>query len=199
MSWSAVNPKNKATDPSIPVSGKHRRQTQTAGAGDNPDASPARKSNWVTRFGSWSDYEVGVHLIEDRQNRRMTIQFDEKPSGEVRALMKGEQYGYCFDAEDEVWYKKISRAKPRQSRQEAEDLAFQEANMIREEKGLEPKKAFAPGRGVPNPPARQEAAAVQAARVLRVGPGAGRTAGPRSFATNAHQTTQATGGKEIMI
>ena len=57
--------------------------------------------------------------------------------------MKGEQYGYRFDGEDEVWYKKISQAKPRQSRQEAEDLAFQAANMIREEKGLEPKKAFA--------------------------------------------------------
>ena len=59
--------------------------------------------------------------------------------------MKGEQYGYRFDGEDEVWYKKISQAKPRQSRQEAEELAFQAANMIREEKGLEPKKAFALG------------------------------------------------------
>lgn len=120
-------------------------EAQVAAAGENPDASPARKSNWVTRFGSWSDYEAGVHLIEDRQNRRMMIKFDEKPSGEVRSLMKGEQYGFRFDGEDEVWYKKISQAKPRQSRQEAEDLAFQAANMIREEKGLEPKKAFALG------------------------------------------------------
>ena len=59
--------------------------------------------------------------------------------------MKGEQQGFRFDGEDEVWYKKISQAKPRQSRQEAEDLAFQAANMLREEKGLEPKKAFALG------------------------------------------------------
>ncbi len=59
--------------------------------------------------------------------------------------MKGEQYGFRFDGEDEVWYKKIGQAKPRQSRQEAEDLAFQAANMIREEKGLGPKKAFALG------------------------------------------------------
>ena len=36
---------------------------QTAGAGEAPDASPARNSNWVTRFGSWSDYQAGVHLI----------------------------------------------------------------------------------------------------------------------------------------
>ena len=118
---------------------------QAAGAGETPDAAPARKSTWLARFGSWSDYEAGVHLIEDRQNRRMTIKFDEKPSEKVRALMKGEQHGYRFDGEDEVWYKKISPAKPRQSRQEAEDLAFQSANMIREEKGLEPKKAFGLG------------------------------------------------------
>ena len=75
----------------------------------------------------------------------MTIKFDKKPSEEVRALMKGEQHGYRFDGEDEVWYKKISPAKPRQSRQEAEDLAFQAANIIRAEKGLEPKKAFSLG------------------------------------------------------
>ena len=115
------------------------------GAGETSDAAPARKNTWLARFGSWSDYEAGVHLIEDRQNRRMTIKFDEKPSEAVRALMKGEQHGFRFDGEDEVWYKKISQAKPRQSRQEAEELAFQTANMIREEKGLEPKKTFALG------------------------------------------------------
>ena len=59
--------------------------------------------------------------------------------------MKSPAFGYRFDDEDLLWYKKISQAKPRQSRQEAEDLAFQVANMIREEKGLEPKKAFALG------------------------------------------------------
>ena len=44
-----------------------------------------------------------------------------------------------------LWYKKISPAKPRQSRQEAEELALAVANMIREEKGMEPKKCFALG------------------------------------------------------
>ena len=75
---------------------------QAAGAGDAPDAAPARKSTWLARFPSWTDPESGVHLTEDRQNRRMTIKFDEKPSEEVRALMKGEQYGFRFDGEDEV-------------------------------------------------------------------------------------------------
>ena len=75
----------------------------------------------------------------------MTIKFDEKPSEQVRALMKGEPYGFRFDGEDEVWYKKISQAKSRQSHQEAEELAFKAANIIRQEKGLEPKKAFALG------------------------------------------------------
>ena len=118
---------------------------QAAGAKEAPDAAPARKSAWLARFPTWTDAEAGVHLIEDRQNRRMTIKFDEKPSEEVRTLMKGEQYGFRFDGEDELWYKKVSTAKPRQSRQEAEDLAAQAANLIRAEKGLEPKKAFALG------------------------------------------------------
>ena len=118
---------------------------QAAGAGDAPDAPAARKSAWLARFRTWKDAEVGVHLTEDRQNRRMTIKFDEKPSEEVRALLKGERYGFRFDGEDEVWYKKISPAKPRQSRQEAEDLAFQAANLIREEKGLGPNEGLRAG------------------------------------------------------
>ena len=57
-----------------------------AGAGEAPDAAvPARKSAWLARFPTWTDAEAGVHLIEDRQNRRMTIKFDEKPSEAVRA------------------------------------------------------------------------------------------------------------------
>jgi hypothetical protein len=78
-------------------------EDQAAGAGEAPDAPPARKSKWVTRFGSWSDYEAGVHLIEDRQNRLMTIKFDEKPSEAVRKLLK-EQHGYRFEPEDQLWY-----------------------------------------------------------------------------------------------
>jgi hypothetical protein len=75
----------------------------------------------------------------------MAIKFDEKPSQDVRTLIKGDQYGFRFDCEDKVWYKKISKAKLRQSRQEAEDLAAQAANMISNEKGLEPNNAFTLG------------------------------------------------------
>jgi hypothetical protein len=92
---------------------------QAAGAGENSDAQPAPKNKWAPRFGSWSDYEAGVHLTEDRQNKLMTIKFDAKPSEAVRKLMK-EDYGYRFDPEDQLWYKQINRAKQRQTRAEAD-------------------------------------------------------------------------------
>jgi hypothetical protein len=80
-------------------------------------------------------------LIEDRENRRMTIKFDAKPSEAVRALVKAEPYRFRYDGGDQVWYKPIDQANPRQSRSEAEDLAVQAANLIRGEKGLPTKKA----------------------------------------------------------
>lgn len=102
------------------------------------------KGNWVARFGTWADYEAGVRLTEDRENRRMMIKFDEKPSEAVREVMKRE-HGYQFDGEDQAWYKRVNFAKPKQSRQEAEDLALQVANMIRAEKELEQKQSFSVG------------------------------------------------------
>jgi hypothetical protein len=105
------------------------------------DAGEPHRSKWLARFSSWGDHEAGVNLTEDRQNRRMTIRFDEKPSDAVRTLLK-EEHGYRFDGEDQVWYKPINPAKARQGRSEAEELAFQAANLVRQDKGLEPKKAF---------------------------------------------------------
>jgi hypothetical protein len=109
--------------------------------GEAPQGPP--KNKWISRFGSWGDYEAGVRLIEDRQNKLMTIKFAEKPSEEVRQLLKSEEHGFQFDPEEKVWYKKISPARPGQSRQEAEELAHTAANMIRQEKGLE-QKSFSP-------------------------------------------------------
>jgi hypothetical protein len=115
------------------------RESPAAPAADQ--AANGAKRTWASRFPQWGDYDAGVHLIEDRQNRRMTIKFDDKPSQAVRDVMKKE-HGYRFDGEDEVWYKPINPAKPRQCRAEAEELAFKVAGMIREEKGLEPKQAM---------------------------------------------------------
>src|SRR5579884_41880 len=109
------------------------------------DAGEAPRNKWAPRFGSWADREAGVYLTEDRQNRRMTVRFAEKPSDAVRKLAK-EEYGYRFDGEDQLWYKPINPAKARQSRDEAEGLAFKAANVIRQDKGLEPKTAFLIGR-----------------------------------------------------
>jgi hypothetical protein len=115
----------------------------TSGEAQAGEAQP--KSKWVTRFGSYGDYQAGVRLIEDRKNRRMTIQFEEKPSDAVRAVLKSEEYGYRYDSEDQLWYKAINPAKPRQSREEADELVQKLANMIRQEKGLEPKEAYSRG------------------------------------------------------
>lgn len=108
--------------------------------------SEAAKSQWSSRIGGgWTDAEAGVHLNEDHANRRMTIKFDEKPSEAVRNVMKKE-HGYQFDSEAQLWWKRVNFAKSRQVRNEAEDVAFQVANMIREERGLEQKQSFSLGR-----------------------------------------------------
>jgi hypothetical protein len=96
----------------------------------------------VSWFGIWGDDEVGVRLIEDRRNKRMTILFEDKPSEAVRALMRSEPYRYRAGHEEEVWFKQINPHRPRECREEAEELAFKVVNMMREEKGLEPRKAF---------------------------------------------------------
>jgi hypothetical protein len=112
-----------------------------SGDATSGESSEACKSKWLPRFDSWSDRQAGVFVIEDRENRRMTIKFHDKPSESIREVMK-QQYGYQFDREDTVWYKHINPAKGRQARMEADQLAFTVANMIRQEKGLEPKKGF---------------------------------------------------------
>jgi hypothetical protein len=103
-----------------------------------------KKSKWVPRFGSNLDMQAGVHLVEDRPNKRMTIQFAEKPSAEVLAVVKGEEYGYRYDTDEKLWYKRINQAKPRQSRAEADELYFQVVDMIRAEKGLPTREPDGP-------------------------------------------------------
>jgi len=115
------------------------RDQSAAGAADG-----TKRSKWAPRFDSSSDNLAGVHLIEDRENDRMLIKFDEKPSEEVRALLKSQEHRYQFDGEEQVWWKKINPAKPRQCRREAQDLAFEAANMIRKEKGIELNEPFSP-------------------------------------------------------
>ncbi len=124
-------------------------QTQAdAPPADAPGSSAAPeagKSQWSSRIGGgWTDAEAGVHLNEDHANHRMTIKFDEKPSEAVRNVMK-KDHGYQFDDEDQLWWKRVNFAKARQVRKEAEDVAFQVANMIRQERGLEQKQSFSLG------------------------------------------------------
>jgi hypothetical protein len=52
-------------------------------AADAPGSDEAPKvgtSRWISRIGRWSDYGAGFRVIDDRENWRMMIKFDEKPS-----------------------------------------------------------------------------------------------------------------------
>jgi len=141
----AVNAES-AQDPENPVQPQEQQADVPASGDPASTAAPeAGKTKWNSRIGGgWGDFEAGVRLNEDHRNRRMTIKFDEKPSEEVRKLMKDE-YGYRFDGENQLWYKRINPATARQAREEAEELAFQVANLIRHEKGLEQKESFSIG------------------------------------------------------
>ncbi len=107
-------------------------------AADSHAAGEKRKTTWVKNFGSFTDNLAGVSLNEDRENHLMSISFVNKPSDAVRTLLKGEPYAFRYDPDSKVWYKRISQVTPAQSRREAQDLAFEVANIIRGEKGFEP-------------------------------------------------------------
>jgi hypothetical protein len=131
-----------------PIPPAEARQDEPAGHETPPtaaDAAEARRSKWLPRFDSWGDHEAGVVVLEDRQNRRMVVKFDDKPSEAVREVMKGEPYGFRFDPDEQLWYKKFSPGIARQARTEADQLGFTVANIIRQEKGLEQKQAFGLG------------------------------------------------------
>jgi hypothetical protein len=131
---------NEADDTAPPETQEAIPAHEPSASNESQEPEGPKKSKWLPRFGSFGDYQAGVRLIEDRENRRMTIKFAEKPSDAVRALLKSEEYGYRFDSEDQVWYKFINPAKPRQSRADADELVLKVADMLREEKGLPPNK-----------------------------------------------------------
>lgn len=134
--------KRKEAQEVAPTEGQDALPANQAQASSEGQATESpRKSKWAPKFGVFGDYAPGVRLIEDWQNRRMTIQFQDKPSEAVRAVLKSEEHSYRFDGEDQVWYKRINHDKPRQSREEADELVLKVADMIRQEKGLPPREA----------------------------------------------------------
>jgi hypothetical protein len=114
--------------------------TPPASGAKQPDSQ--RSSSWISRFDSWGDHDVGVTLIEDREKGRMTIAFAEKPPERVRSFLKTHPNGVRYDEQAKVWYKHVNRANPKQTRRETEELAFEAANMLRQDKGLPLKESF---------------------------------------------------------
>lgn len=63
----SIGPKKKEISEYPPpiVSLKNRIQAGRERLLGTPAAAGAQGALWVTRHGSWNDYEVGVHLAED--------------------------------------------------------------------------------------------------------------------------------------
>jgi hypothetical protein len=78
-----------------------------------------------------------VKLRQDRKNGLSTIAFKQAPSEVVLDLL--DSHGYQFDQEFGVFAKKVSELRPVESRTESAHLAFDAANIIRGEKGLDRK------------------------------------------------------------
>lgn len=85
-------------------------------------------------FGIAGDYEAGVRLFENRQDRLMAIKFDEKPSLAVIDTLK--DAGFRWNPRDKVWVHPIRAEFARTTRIEAERLYQEVRSMIRQEKGL---------------------------------------------------------------
>ena len=85
-------------------------------------------------FGIAGDFEAGVRLFENRQDRLMVIKFDEKPSLAVIDTLK--DAGFRWNPRDKVWVHPIRAEFARTTRIEAERLYQEVRGMIRQEKGL---------------------------------------------------------------
>jgi hypothetical protein len=90
------------------------RQAEDHGNGEQAEES---KPKYDPRPASYVDREAGVKVREDRKNNLMTIALRDEPPGEVTDMLGDAGYD------------------------EARELAFQAANLIREEAGLPQKES----------------------------------------------------------
>ena len=88
------------------------------------------------------DYEVGVKLQEDRRFKQVRIAFAEKPSDDVRQVVR--EAGFQWRSQEEVWTKQIDPDKAWRTRAEAEALFERVTAMLRAERGLEPSRQAEP-------------------------------------------------------
>jgi len=124
------------------IAARHQQEAAQRQPGDEPP-EPA-KAEWKQRVGYWRDNEAGVRIEEDRRNGVSTIIFrDDVPDQSMRKAKQAmRENGWQEDRHEGGWSKKIDRLRASQSREDAENMVLAVANIIREEKGLEPKQSF---------------------------------------------------------
>jgi hypothetical protein len=136
------------TNPGHDGHADHAHQTQhvtqpaqpVAGTTASPGEAEAYKPVWKDRFEEWVDTQAGVKLRLDRKNGLTTLAYRDQPPADVIELL--DSRGFTFDEELGVFAKKVSDMRPVESRQEAQHLAYDTANIIRAEKGLERKTSY---------------------------------------------------------
>ncbi len=98
-----------------------------------------KKRGPVKRAGFWRDNEAGVRIEEDYQNKLTTIVSRDKLPEAAQKLL--EEAGYRKDGAN-AYTKPIDYLRRREHREEAENLVLDVDNLVRAEKGLEPRKSF---------------------------------------------------------
>ena len=100
----------------------------------NPEGDADAARPLPNPFGVRADHEAGVGLLEDRRFRQMQIRFREKPSDEVRRVIR--EAGYQWRSQDQAWTKQIDPDAAWRTRAEATALFDRVAGMVRDEMGL---------------------------------------------------------------
>jgi hypothetical protein len=91
---------------------------------------------FVERQAVITDPHAGMRFHFNYKQHRAEIEFDGKPSPEVRSLLK--EGGYRWDGpETKVWAKPIKFAQREQDRVQAKKVFYQAADAIRKERGID--------------------------------------------------------------
>lgn len=127
--------KSKSPKTESKTDAKVKAQPQApAWPAESPKAEEQRKYKYPQKFEWIRDNVAGFTLAEDRRFRQIQIAFAERPNDEVIDLLQDD--GFRWRPEDRVWTKQIDREAPAQSRIDAERMANDLSELIREQKGI---------------------------------------------------------------
>lgn len=131
-------PRRKAAEQTIEES-QQEPAAQTAGPAEE---NRAGQEGWVKRHDHWRDEAAGVRLERDRQNNLHTLYFRDPPPDEAVQLLEVRGWVEDPEAGTHAYSYRISRLRPRESMELAEETAKDVANVVRLTKGLEPRNSF---------------------------------------------------------